>query len=47
MAQVPVVETDEALAKRRRVRNWAMLIVLVGLSVLFFLITLAKLHRAP
>lgn len=34
---------DKDLARRRRARNWAMLIVLLGLSALFYAITLAKL----
>jgi hypothetical protein len=46
MAPLPPSDDDAALARKRKVRNWAMLIVLVGISVLFFLITLAKLHRA-
>ncbi len=35
---------DEAaeFAKRRRARNWAMLFALLGLVVLFFLITVAR-----
>jgi hypothetical protein len=32
--------------RRRRTRNWAMLIVLLGLAVLFYAITLVKM-RGP
>jgi hypothetical protein len=38
---------DPEFEKRRRARNWAMLAALVSIAVLFFLITLVKLHRAP
>jgi hypothetical protein len=34
---------SDAIARRRRARNWAMLVVLVGVSALFYAITLAKL----
>ena len=37
-------EASEALAKRRRGRNIAMLIALLALSLLFYLIALVKLH---
>lgn len=37
-------EDSEALARRRRGRNIAMLIVLLAISALFYLITLVKLH---
>jgi ferric-dicitrate binding protein FerR (iron transport regulator) len=36
-------EADKQLARRRRARNWALLVVLVGLSVLFYAITIGKL----
>jgi hypothetical protein len=36
-------EADRQLTRRRRARNWALLIVLVGLSVLFYAITIVKL----
>ena len=45
MAQVlqpPPPETDAALAKRRRGRNWAMLVVLVALAALFYAIAIVK-----
>lgn len=32
--------------RRRRVRNWAMLIVLLALSALFFAITIVKLSKS-
>ncbi len=32
--------------RRRRARNWAMLIVLLALSVLFFAITVVKLSKS-
>jgi hypothetical protein len=35
-------KADQELARRRRARNWAMLIVLLGLAVLFYAITIAK-----
>jgi hypothetical protein len=31
--------------RRRRARNWAMLLVLLGLSALFYAITLVKLAK--
>ncbi len=31
--------------RRRRARNWALLAVLLGLSALFYAITLVKLHK--
>lgn len=31
--------------RRRRARNWAMLIALIGLAALFFAITLVKLRH--
>ena len=41
----PLTPQQEAeLAKRRRGRNWALLIVLLGLSALFFAITIVKLQ---
>jgi hypothetical protein len=32
--------------RRRRVRNWAMLVVLVALCVLFYAITIVKMTRS-
>lgn len=34
---------SEALAKRRRARNWVMFAVLIGLVGLFYAITMVKL----
>lgn len=34
---------DQELARRRKARNWAMLIVLLALVALFYAITIAKL----
>jgi len=34
------------LAKRRRVRNWALLAVLLSLVALFYAITIVKLTKA-
>ncbi len=39
-------ESDRT-ARRRRGRNWAMLIVLVGLCVLFYAITVVKMAHHP
>ncbi len=36
-------DESERLARRRRGRNWAMLIALVALCVLFYAITVVKL----
>lgn len=36
---------DKERDRRRRTRNWAMLVVLLGLAALFFAITLVKLTR--
>lgn len=33
------------LDRRRRVRNWALLVVLFGLAALFYAITLVKLSK--
>jgi hypothetical protein len=41
---VPPVRAAD-LARRRRARNWALLIVLLGLSALFYAITLVKLTK--
>jgi hypothetical protein len=35
-------DTAKETARRRRARNWAMLAVLLGLSALFYAITIAK-----
>lgn len=35
----------DAIARRRRARNWALLVVLACVSVLFYAITLAKLGK--
>ena len=40
----PVVHAAD-LARRRRARNWALLAVLLGLSALFYAITLVKLAK--
>jgi nicotinamide riboside transporter PnuC len=37
-------ESDE-IARRRRARNWAMLVVLALVAALFYAITLAKLGK--
>jgi hypothetical protein len=43
-------ESDVALdpddVRRRRMRNWAMLVVLVALSALFYAITIVKMTKA-
>ena len=33
-------------ARRRRMRNWAMLVVLVALSALFYAITIVKMTKS-
>ena len=38
-------EDSEALAKRRRGRNIAMLIALLALAALFYLIAVVKMHN--
>jgi hypothetical protein len=38
-------EESERLARRRRGRNWAMLIALVALCVLFYAITVVKMSH--
>ncbi len=40
------VEPDEEMRRRRRARNWALLIVLIGLSVLFYAITIVKMTKS-
>jgi hypothetical protein len=39
---VPVVPQSADAARRRRGRNWAILIALVGLCALFYAITIVK-----
>jgi hypothetical protein len=39
------IEPDEESRRRRRVRNWALLIVLLALSVLFYAITIVKMTK--
>ncbi|HEY0419663.1 MAG TPA: hypothetical protein VGC80_09110 [Acetobacteraceae bacterium] len=39
-------EESEALARRRRGRNWAMLIVLLLLSLLFYAIAMVKMGHS-
>ena len=34
------------IARRRRVRNWAMLVVMVALAALFYAITMVKMLKA-
>ena len=41
----PPVVTDAALARRRRGRNIAMLVVLLALAVLFYAIAMVKLSH--
>jgi hypothetical protein len=38
-------EERTAFEKRRRARNWAILVVLIGLVVLFYFISMARLLR--
>jgi hypothetical protein len=38
-------EERTAFEKRRRARNWAILLTLVGLVVLFYFISMARLLR--
>ena len=45
LADRAVSPEDAERNRRRRVRNVAMLIVLLGLAVLFFAITLVKLTK--
>ncbi|HEY6433559.1 MAG TPA: hypothetical protein VIZ17_16380 [Acetobacteraceae bacterium] len=40
------VEPEEERQRRRRARNWALLIVLIGLSVLFYAITIVKMTKS-
>jgi hypothetical protein len=39
------ITTGADLIRRRRARNWALLAVLLGLSVLFYAITLVKMAK--
>jgi hypothetical protein len=39
-------DPDEERNRRRRARNWAMLIVLLALSALFYAITIVKLTKS-
>jgi hypothetical protein len=38
----PVVSPADEIARRRRGRSWALLVVLAGLAVLFYAITIVK-----
>jgi hypothetical protein len=40
------VALDPDEMRRRRVRNWAMLVVLLALSALFYAITLVKMTKS-
>jgi hypothetical protein len=42
----PGVPLDPEEVRRRRVRNWAMLAVLVALCALFYAITIVKMTKA-
>ncbi len=45
-SQRPIAGSKEDSALRRRGRSWAILIVLIGLCVLFYAITIVKMaHR--
>ncbi|MGH7156337.1 MAG: hypothetical protein ACREF3_20635 [Acetobacteraceae bacterium] len=37
---------DDEFNRRRRARNWALLAVLLGLSILFFAITIVKMTKS-
>jgi hypothetical protein len=39
-------EENRAFFRRRRARNWAILLLLVGLVALFYVISIARLTRA-
>jgi hypothetical protein len=39
-------DQDEERRRRRRARNWALLIVLLGLSILFYAITIVKMTKS-
>jgi hypothetical protein len=41
----PAPDAAKDLARRRRARNWALLLVLLSLSALFYAITLVKLAK--
>jgi hypothetical protein len=41
-AEVPVVTPSAEAARKRRGRSWAILIVLIGLCLLFYAITIVK-----
>ncbi len=43
---LPPVETDAALARRRRGRNIATLVVLVALAALFYAIAMVKMAQS-
>jgi len=38
-------EQSEAIARRRRARNWAMFVVLLGLVALFYALTMSRLSE--
>jgi hypothetical protein len=44
--QRPVVSPAEDAARRRRGRSWAIVIVLAGLSALFYAITIVKMAHS-
>jgi hypothetical protein len=45
-AQRPVVSPAEEAARRRRGRSWAIMVVLAGLAVLFYAISIVKLAHS-
>jgi hypothetical protein len=38
----PVMPKDDGLLRRRRARNWALMLALLGLAVLFYFVAMAK-----
>lgn len=40
------IDPEEEDRRRRRVRNWALLIVLLALSALFYAITIVKMTKS-
>ena len=38
------LQQSEQVAKRRRVRNYALLVVLLGVALLFYLISVVRMH---
>jgi hypothetical protein len=42
----PTPQQAEEIRRRRRGRNWAMIVILIGLAALFYAITIVKMTKS-